>query len=146
MKYWLYFAAKLAAVGGLLWAVWIGMNRLLPEPQTFLRYRVSRFPQDLPWTTAIFIYGLFAIGLIFLAVWDQRRRCRVCLRRLRMPVEHGSWSEATLFSPPRVESICPYGHGTWKEPEVHTSGAIHPEWRTNGDIWSELEQADRGSR
>ena len=45
-------------------------------------------------------------------IWDQRYRCRVCLRRLRMPVETGSWSRMLQFGRPRIEYICPYGHGT----------------------------------
>ena len=101
MKYWAYFGAKLVAVVLFLCAVWDGMFRLLPEPEPFLRYRVSRMGQDLAWTTLILLYFLFGIGLVYVAIWDQRMRCRSCLRRLRMPLETGSWSRATLLSPPQ---------------------------------------------
>lgn len=74
----------------------------------------------------MFLFWLIAASFVYLIVWDQKGRCRTCLRRLRMPVESGSWSKATLFNPPRTESICPYGHGTLEQPEVHTSGKRPP--------------------
>lgn len=146
MKYWAYFAAKTAAAAGLLSFVWFAMNRLIPDPQPFLRYRVGRFAQDLPWTSAILVFWLLSLGLLALVVWDQRRRCRVCLAQLRMPVEHGSWSRATLFSPPRTESICPFGHGTLEVPEIQSTGHNPPAWHANEDIWTELEKLDSGRK
>ena len=144
MKYWGYFAAKLVAVVLFMFALWDGMMRLLPEPELFLHQRVSRLGQDLAWTTVILFSFLFGLGLVYLVVWDQRMRCRTCLRRLRMPLETGSWSRATLLSPPRMESICPYGHGTLTEAEVHTTGQSGAEWTPHDDdIWKELESLDK---
>jgi hypothetical protein len=142
MKYWGYFTAKMLAIAGLLRMVWLAMNWLLPEPQTFLFHRVNRFPQDLPWTTALLAYWLLSIGLIGVAILDQRRRCRVCLRRLRMPVHRGFWSYASIFSPPEMESICPYGHGTLVVPETHLAGDEKPAWKEHEDIWTELENLE----
>ena len=69
----------------------------------------------------------------------MRRRCRVCLRRLRMPIETGSRSYMLQFGQPRIESICPYGHGTLKEDELQISGLTNPEWtRNSDDIMDEL--------
>ena len=146
MKYWAYFAAKLAAAAGFLFLVWSAMNRFLPDPQPFLRHRVARFAQDLPWTTAILAFWLLSLGLVALIVWDQLRRCRVCVALLRMPVEHGSWSRATLFSPPRTESICPYGHGTLETPEVQIGGHNPAAWHAHEDIWKELAKLDSGRK
>jgi hypothetical protein len=143
MRYWAYLAAKLLLASAILKGVWEAMNSLLPEPQTFLYHRVGRFGQDLPWTLFILGFWLFSVGLIYLIAWDQRRRCRTCLRRLRMPVEKGHWGLATLLSPVRSESICPYGHGTLAEPEVKTTSTQTVEWRTHEDIWRELETLDR---
>ena len=67
-------------------------------------------------------------GVLYLIIWDQRYRCRVCLRRLRMPIETGSWGRMLQFGRPRIEYICPYGHGTLKEDELQISG-----WRTRVD-------------
>jgi hypothetical protein len=144
MKYWAYFVAKLVVVAVFLRAVWDLMDRLIPDPEPFLRYRVSRYPQDLLWTSALFGLFLLGVGLVYIVVWDQQTRCRTCLRHLRMPLERGSWSMATLLSPPQVESICPYGHGKLTEPEVHTEGQKPAEWTPNDDdIWKELESLDR---
>ena len=144
MKYWAYFAAKLAVVAVVLRAAWDLMNWLLPEPALVLHQRVSRYPQDLAWTSAIFCLFLLGVGLVYLVVWDQQTRCRTCLRHLRMPLAKGSWSKAILLNPPELESICPYGHGTLTESEVHITGHKPAEWTAHDDdIWKELESIDR---
>ncbi len=142
MKYWTYFVAKLIAGAAVLDLLWRGVSAIMPPPETFMRQQVKAFPQDLRWTSVMFLFWLLAASFVYLIVWDQKRRCRTCLRRLRMPVESGSWSKATLFNPPRTESICPYGHGTLEEPEVHTSGKRPPEWKAHRDMWQELEELD----
>jgi len=82
---------------------------------------------------------LLAVGVGYLIVWDQRYRCRTCLRRLRMPVETGSWGQMLQFGRPRIEYICVYGHGTLRAEELQISGREQPEWTPNsGDFWQEL--------
>lgn len=146
MKYWGYFAGKLAASGIAMYAIWLAMHALLPEPVVFMKVRMGGFAQDLTWTIAYMLFGLSAVGMLFFVVWDQRRRCRTCLRRLRMPVNTGNWSLALLFAPPKTESICPYGHGTLASPETHTSTAQPACWEEHGDIWEELEHLDPRGR
>lgn len=143
MKYWAYLAGKLAAGAGFLYLMWLMMNVWIPEPEAFLRYKVARFPQDLRWTTALLVFWLAATGLGYLIVWDQRRRCKTCLRRLRMPISKGSWSQGSIFSPPRTESICPYGHGTQNVPQVHLASSEKAAWVEHSDIWKELEEIER---
>ena len=76
---------------------------------------------------------------LYLCIWDQRYRCRMCLRRLRMPVETGSWSRMLFLGRPRIEYICPYGHGTLKLAELQISGLENPEWNAAcREIWDEL--------
>ncbi|HNY41800.1 MAG TPA: hypothetical protein PKJ41_15475 [Bryobacteraceae bacterium] len=139
LKYWGYFAAKLAVSAGFMWLLWLGLNAALPEPDYFLRHRVARFAQDLSWTLVILVYCLLGAGLAWLAVGDQRRRCKVCLRLLRMPVERGNWSQTMILSPPEMERICPYGHGTLAEPQAHVSTRQDKVWTEHDDdIWKEL--------
>jgi hypothetical protein len=145
-KYWGYFLAKLAAVAGVMWLAWYALIAIVPEPGYFLRHRLPRFPNDLTFTAAFLVYWLFSVALVVLAVIDQRRRCRVCLRLLRMPVESGSWRYATLLSPPGMERICPYGHGTLAVPQVHTSTSQETSWTAHEDIWKELEQLESRDR
>ena len=65
-------------------------------------------------------------GVLYLVVWDQRYRCRTCLRRLRMPVFAGSWPNMFLKGQPRMEYICTYGHGTLKVPGSGTHRLQEP--------------------
>jgi hypothetical protein len=82
---------------------------------------------------------LIGAGALYVIIYDQRYRCRVCLRRLRMPIETGSWSRILQFGRPRIEYICPYGHGTLREDEVQFSGGANTEWTPHSDdIWAEL--------
>ncbi|NWF82495.1 MAG: hypothetical protein HXY18_01545 [Bryobacteraceae bacterium] len=146
MRYWGYFIAKLLVGAAGMLALWKLMHALLPEPVIFMRVRMGGFAQDLTWTLAYLLYWLLAAGLLAFAIWDQRRRCRICLRRLRMPINTGNWGLALLFAPPKLESICPFGHGTLACPETHTSTAQPANWEEHGDIWAELEHMDQRGR
>lgn len=92
--------------------------------------------------TALMVWFLLAAGTFYLIVRDQRYRCRVCLRRLRMPVETGSRSFMLQLGRPRVEYICPYGHGTLKQEEYETSELENPQWTgSKGNLWEDLYAA-----
>jgi hypothetical protein len=96
---------------------------------------------------ALMVWFLFGAGMLYLIVYDQRYRCRVCLRRLRMPVETGSRGFMLQMGRPRIEYICPYGHGTLKQEEFQTSGLENPEWTAHtGDMWDELYAASDRDR
>ena len=88
---------------------------------------------------ALMGWFLLAVGVGYFIVWDQRYRCRTCLRRLRMPVETGSWGQMLEFGRPRIEYICVYGHGTLRTEALQISGLAKPEWTPNSDdLWQEL--------
>jgi hypothetical protein len=96
---------------------------------------------------ALMLWFLFGAGMLYLVVYDQRYRCRVCLRRLRMPVETGSRGFMLQMGRPRTEYICSYGHGTLKQEEFQTSGLENPEWTAHsGDMWEELYAASKQAR
>ena len=139
MRYWGFFAAKLAGAAASLYALLALLNWFWPASPNFFSYEPPRFGYDLGYTLAVLIWFLLCTGVVYAAIWDQRYRCRVCLRRLRMPVETGSWSRMLQFGRPRIEYICPYGHGTLKEAELQISGLENPEWTPHSDdIWEEL--------
>lgn len=146
MRYWGYFSGKLLAAAAGMYFLWLAMHALLPEPVIFMRVRMGGFAQDLTWTLTYLLYWLMAAGVLAFVVQDQRRRCRICLRRLRMPINTGNWGLALLFAPPKMESICPFGHGTLASPETHTSTAQPENWEKHGDMWAELEQMDHRGR
>jgi hypothetical protein len=143
MRYWGLLVGKLAVAGGVSYGILRGINGYWSSPLSFHGVRIPRFGVDLAYTLTIGIWFLISVGLAYLCVWDQRYRCRVCLRRLRMPIETGSWGRMLQLGRPRIEYICPYGHGTLKEEELHISGLDNPEWTESGDMWEELCAASK---
>jgi hypothetical protein len=143
MKYWGFFLAKLAAAVLLVGAVAVGIRSYA----NFVGVEQDAFTHDLGYTSAMMFFFLFCAGLLYAIVWDQRYRCRTCLRRLRMPVFAGSWPNMLLFGRPRTEYICVYGHGTLKVPEEQITGHDSPDWEPHDeDIWKELEAIEAGKR
>ena len=139
MRYWAYFTAKLAAAVAVLYGLLVLLNWKWPPAQPRFAYLPPRFGYDLGYTLAILVWFLLGTGALYIIIWDQRYRCRVCLRRLRMPVETGSWSRMLMLGRPRIEYICTYGHGTLKEEEFQISGSEGPEWTPHSeDFWEEL--------
>jgi len=138
MRYWGFFAGKLGIAGAVSYGMLKAINAYWSSPLWFYGVRMPRFGVDLAFTTAVGVWFLLSIGLLYVCVWDQRYRCRVCLRRLRMPIETGSWDRMLQLGRPRIEYICPYGHGTLKEEELQISGIDNAEWTKSGDMWEEL--------
>jgi hypothetical protein len=138
IRYWGFLLLKLvAAATGAAFSLWF-LN-LFWIPYTPLFHLNSwQFSYDLMYTTLVGVWFLFAYGLFYLAIWDQRYRCRTCLRRLRMPIETGSWGYMLQLGRPQIEYICAYGHGRLNVEEVQISGTVSPEWTQQGDIWEEL--------
>jgi hypothetical protein len=143
MRYWAFLAAKLLAISGLSYAMFAALQRFWPPPRQFAYVYTPRFGHDLGFTLAVGLWFLLSCGMLYGAIWDQRYRCRVCLRRLRMPVETGSWSGMLQFGRPEIEYICTYGHGRLNVSEVQISGAENPEWTPQGDMWAELAGAGK---
>ena len=146
MKYWAYLAAKLAAAGALIWLMGAGIYFWFPKPLIPFTSVPDPFVHDLPYTTAMMVYWLLSIGLVYLAIWDQRYRCRTCLRRLRMPITTGSWTNMLLIGRPKIEYICLYGHGTLSVSELQITGTEKPDWQPHEDIWTELESLGEHKR
>lgn len=138
MRYWTYLAGKLGVSSALMYGLLRLLNSHWPLVPTRFNYVLPRFGYDLLYTLLTGLWFLGCCGLLYLCIWDQRYRCRVCLRRLRMPVETGSWGGMLLLGRPRIEYICPYGHGTLKLAELQISGLENPEWNPHGEIWDEL--------
>jgi hypothetical protein len=148
MRYWAFFLGKLIAVAALSQGIYLAIYYLLPAQQEFAYdYHPPRFVYDLWFTVGIGVWFLLLCGMLYAAIWDQRYRCRVCLRRLRMPIETGSWSRMLQFGRPEIEYICIYGHGKLNVSEVQISGSENPEWTPQQqDMWAELAAAGKEDR
>ncbi|MBZ5725347.1 MAG: hypothetical protein LAP87_10145 [Acidobacteriia bacterium] len=141
MRYWGYFGAKLVAAAAPLYGLLALLGRIFPpRPKNASPlWALQNMTQSLLNNLALLVWFLLCAGAVYLIVRDQRRRCRVCLRRLRMPVGTGSWGRMLLLGRPRIEYICPYGHGTLKEEELQISGLANAEWTPHSDdLWEEL--------
>jgi len=137
MKYWAYLIAKLTVALGIMYVLRRILILAQPVPSPYSYYRQDPFAHDLTYTFLMLLYSLFGAGLIWLIVLDQRYRCRSCLRRLRMPIQTGSWTHV-LFGAPRTEYICLYGHGTLKIDDLQLTGRQGPDWEPHEDMWKEL--------
>lgn len=145
MRYWAYLAGKVVAAAAPLYALLLLLVSIFPAiPHKKDDYDSAVAPlakagEFLLCDLCLLVWFLLCAGALYLIIWDQRRRCRVCLRKLRMPIETGSRSYMLQLGRPRIESICPYGHGTLKEEELQITGHQNPEWKRNSDdIWDEL--------
>jgi hypothetical protein len=155
MRYWAYFAAKLAAAGVVLFGLLLLMDRVMPREASYaarpgekdfqrLVAPLENMGLNLGTYAVLMVWFALATAAIYFIVRDQRYRCRVCLRRLRMPVVTGSWGHMLQQGRPRVEYICPYGHGTLRADEVQISGLANPEWTPHsGDMWDDLYASSR---
>lgn len=143
MKYWFYLIAKLIAGAAIMVAMEYGLVRVYPPPpRPLARFGPPQplFVHDMLFTFLTLGVWLIGAGILFAIVWDQRRRCRTCLRRLIMPVATGSWGHMVLFGRPRTQWICAYGHGTLSIEELQITGRQLPDWQPHDDnIWKELE-------
>ena len=144
MKYWGLLVAKLAVIVALIGLGWWSLQALAPAPRAFMRVRLSPFGTDLGYTTAAMGLWLAAVGLVYLALRDQRMRCRTCARRLRMPVSSGRWNHI-LMGRPRTDYICAYGHGTLRVPDLGIAGPEQAAWEPIDDMWRELEELQASS-
>ena len=144
MKYWGFLLLKLAVGALMMRFVWRAIVLGFRDQVRFAG--LTPFGNDLGFTSAMLVFFLACFGLVYLIVWDQRYRCRTCLRRLRMPVTAGSWPNMLLFGQPRTEYICLYGHGTLKVPEFRVMDKS-PDWESHDDdIWKELESLEESKR
>jgi hypothetical protein len=138
MRYWVLFAAKLLGAGFVTALVWLGLATYSPHaPEVSALRALTYVSWKLSWSFTIGAFVVFFCGLIFLCWRDQVYRCRVCCRKLRMPVSHGSWSHS-LTDRPNTEYICLYGHGKLSVPESQLTGFEASRWTFYGDIWQEL--------
>lgn len=150
MKYWLYLLAKLAVAVGATFLLQAVLVHFYPHPEPLLK----RFGPNPPLFLheMLFTFGTLGVwltgsGLVYLALWDQRRRCRSCLRKLIMPLKTGSWGHLVLMGRPQTKMICPFGHGTLSIEELQITGREYPDWHPHDDnIWKELESYDQAGK
>ncbi|MGH9633022.1 MAG: hypothetical protein ACRD7E_32365, partial [Bryobacteraceae bacterium] len=73
---------------------------------------------------------------------DQRRRCRMCLRLLVMPVRIGL-ADGVLFEHGATETVCPGGHGTLFVEDTTESFRQSGRWTDLDESWRDLFVSSR---
>jgi hypothetical protein len=143
MRYWSFMAAKVLMALAISYGLLKALVTWWPSQRWFHLTLRPQFGYDLGYTFAIGLWFLATLGMIYLCFWDQKYRCRVCLRRLRMPVLTGSWSRMLQMGRPEIEYICIYGHGRLNVSELQFTGKEDPAWTPQADYWEELTSASR---
>ena len=148
MRYWALLAGKLVVAAVPLYGLLTLVAGLFPVRPKYASdfWALENGNQALLSSLALMGWFLASVGVLYLIVWDQRHRCRVCLRRLRMPVETGSWSRMLQLGRPRIEYICPYGHGTLRQEEIQILGLETPRWDGTPDMWEDLCAASKDTK
>jgi hypothetical protein len=141
MRYWAYLIAKLVVATGIVFGIGVLIDFFLPAPRAYMDGGPYPTSHAAAYSVALMFQALCAMGLIWAIFWDQRYRCRTCLRRLRMPIQTGSWTNV-LLGAPKTEYICTYGHGTLKVAELQITGLTQPDWEPHEDMWKELFSAE----
>ena len=91
---------KILLIAAVIALGWQTLRAFAPAPMEYRHglqnIRISPFGTDLGYTTAFLGLWLVTVGLVYLALRDQRMRCRTCARRLRMPVSSGRWNHILM--------------------------------------------------
>ncbi len=88
-----------------------------------------------PLSTWLFMLG--SMGALVWSIADQRRRCRVCLRRLGMAA-HVGCPGCLLLNWAGTELVCMEGHGMLHVPEMAACWQEPDRWTSLDDSWQGL--------
>jgi hypothetical protein len=88
-----------------------------------------------PLSTWLFL--LASMGVLTWSIQDQRRRCRVCLRRLGMAA-HVGCPGCLLLDWAGTELVCSAGHGMLHIPEMLSCWRESEQWTALDESWVEL--------
>jgi hypothetical protein len=124
-RWWSFFTAKTSL---LLMACFVVALELTHYGSVLLTGAV----QPMSNVVSMWVFLVLAIGALSWAVYDQRRRCRVCLRRLGLSVHVGCPGYTLLDCWAATELVCARGHGMLYMPDSEAS------W-LEGDQWSNLD-------
>lgn len=86
---------------------------------------------------AIWLFLPIATVALSWSVSDQKRRCRVCLQRLELPVDIGR-TGSVLLNWAGTEMVCPRGHGVLYIPESEANSLDQDRWSKLDDSWEGL--------
>lgn len=131
LRYWSIFGAKLTALVVLLAVVVFELTGVHRMGLAGDQRMANEFAAA--WIT------LFGAGFAFWWSWtDHRKRCRVCLYRMTLPVRIGEPGRL-LFDFDGRELLCPNGHGTLYTPESALETHEPESWYSLGETGDVVE-------
>jgi len=83
------------------------------------------------------LFVMASAGVLAWSLWDQRQRCRVCLKRLGM-AQHVGCSGCLLLDWAGTELVCVEGHGMLHVPEMVACWQEPYRWTSLDETWQEL--------
>lgn len=130
-RWWGFFAAKAVLVLLLSFVVALELTH-------YGSVLLTGAVQPISDVVSMWAFLVLAIGGLSWVVYDQRRRCRVCLHRLGLSVHVGCPGYTLLDAWSAIELVCAEGHGTLYMPDTDAS------W-LEGDQWSALDTSLAGA-
>lgn len=86
---------------------------------------------------ALWVFLVTAVAPLSWAIYDQQRRCRVCLQRLGTPIQIGV-PGYVLLDWSGTEMVCPEGHGVLYLPDSQANWLERDRWDNLDDSWADL--------
>jgi len=129
-RWWGFFALKsvlLLAVTGL--AVWAGVY--------WMAIHIAGTVYPAADGIVLWLFLIVSVAPLSWSIHDQRRRCRVCLRRLGIPVRVGAPGHV-LLNWSGTEMVCSEGHGILYLPDREADVLERERWNKLDDSWNDL--------
>lgn len=130
LRWWSFFAAKsvllLVATGLFAWAIVRGISMYLVGAVHPVADGVM-----------VWLFLVLAVAPLSWAIYDQQRRCRICLRRLGTPVQIGALGHV-LLNWSGTEMVCPQGHGVLYLSDSQANWLARDRWDNLDDSWADL--------
>jgi hypothetical protein len=130
-RWWGFFIAKTALALAISFVAALELTRYLSVLLTGTVLPMAN-------VISVWVFLLLAIGLLSWAIHDQRRRCRVCLQRLGLPVHVGYRGYLLLDPAAATELLCAEGHGMLHLADTEASWADSDEWNALDSSWAGL--------
>ena len=130
LRWWSFFAAKsfllLTLMGLVAWSA-------VRVVSIFLYGSVHPMANGV----ALWVFLGISVAPLSWAIYDQQRRCRVCLSRLGTPIQIGAPGHV-LLDWSGTEMVCPQGHGVLYLPDSQANWLERDRWNNLDQSWADL--------
>ncbi len=133
LRWWAFFLAKSAALVGVAYLLsWMVVHAL----SSYMVGSLYPMADEI----SVWIFLPVAVAVLSWSTLDQQKRCRICLRRLGMPIDIGR-PGSVLLNWAGTEMVCSEGHGTLYLPESQANWLERDRWSNLDESWASLFRA-----